>query len=69
MKMKNEELLPAYNVVASSENQFIMAITTHQNSNDAACFKEHLKSFYSSLNPLWPTAFLELKKITSYWKE
>lgn len=45
MKMKNEEFLPAYNVVASSENQFITAITTHQNSNDAACFKEHLKSF------------------------
>ena len=45
MKMKNEEFLPAYNVVASSENQFITAITTHQNSNDAACFKEHLESF------------------------
>ena len=45
MKMKNEELLPAYNVVASSENQFVTAITTHQNSNDAACFKEHLESF------------------------
>lgn len=45
MKMKNEEFLPAYNVVASSENQFVTAITTHQNSNDAACFKEHLESF------------------------
>jgi Transposase and inactivated derivatives len=45
MMMKNEELLPAYNVVASSENQFITAITTHQNPNDATCFKEHLNSF------------------------
>lgn len=45
MKMKNEEFLPAYNVLASSENQFVTAITTHQNSNDAACFKEHLESF------------------------
>jgi transposase len=45
MKMKNEEFLPAYNVVASSENQFVTAITTHQNSNDAACFKAHLESF------------------------
>lgn len=45
MMMKNEEMLPAYNVVASSENQFITAITTHQNPNDATCFKEHLGSF------------------------
>ena len=45
MMMKNEEMLPAYNVVASSENQFITAITTHQNPNDATCFKEHLESF------------------------
>ena len=45
MKMKNEELLPAYNIVASTENQFITAITTHQNGNDATCFKEHLNSF------------------------
>jgi len=45
MKMKNEEFLPAYNVVASSENQFVTAITTHQNSNDGACFKEHVESF------------------------
>jgi transposase len=45
MQMKNEELLPAYNVVASSENQFVTAITAHQNANDATCFKEHLKSF------------------------
>ena len=36
MKMKNEEFLPAYNVVASSENQFVTAITTHQNSNECS---------------------------------
>lgn len=45
MMMKNEELLPAYNILASSENQFVTAITTHQNPNDATCFKEHLESF------------------------
>jgi transposase len=45
MMMKNEELLPGYNVLASSENQFITAITTHQNPNDGACFKEHFQSF------------------------
>lgn len=45
MMMKNEELLPGYNVLASSENQFVTAITTHQNPNDATCFKKHLESF------------------------
>lgn len=54
MITKNEELLPAYNVVASSENQFITAITTHQNPNDATCFKEHLNSFV--FNPASITA-------------
>lgn len=45
MKMKNEEFLPAYNVLVSSENQFVTAITAHQNPNDGACFKEHFESF------------------------
>lgn len=45
MMMKNKELLPGYNVLASSENQFITAVTTHQNPNDGACFKEHFESF------------------------
>jgi transposase len=43
MRMKNDELLPAYNVLASSENQFITACTVHQNTNDGTCFKEHLQ--------------------------
>lgn len=41
MMMKNEELLPAYNVLASSEHQFITAVSVHQNPNDGYCFKEH----------------------------
>jgi len=43
MRMKNEELLPAYNVLASSEEQFITAVSVHQNPNDAIGFKEHLE--------------------------
>lgn len=43
MRMKNEELLPAYNVLASSEHQFITAISVHQNPNDGTCLKEHLE--------------------------
>lgn len=42
MRMKNEELLPAYNIMASSEDQFITGVSVHQNPNDATCFKEHL---------------------------
>lgn len=44
MRMKNEEVLPAYNVLAGSEGQFLTAVSVHQNSNDAACFKEHLQA-------------------------
>lgn len=44
MMMKNKvEVLPAYNVLAGSENQFITGMSVHQNSNDGTCFKEHLE--------------------------
>jgi len=43
MHLKNDELVPAYNIVASSENQFITGFSVHQNPNDATCFKEHLE--------------------------
>jgi len=77
MRMKNGEFLPAYNVLASSENQFVTAITTHQNTNDAACFKGHLESFL--INPNTITAdsifgteenyqLLEGAEINSYLK-
>jgi transposase len=42
MRMKNEEILPAYNVMAGSENQFIVNCSVHQNTNDGTCFKAHL---------------------------
>lgn len=44
MMMKNKkEILPAYNVLAGSEDQFITGVTVHQNPNDGTCFKEHLE--------------------------
>ena len=44
MMMKNKvEILPAYNVLAGSEDQFITGISVHQNTNDATCFSEHLE--------------------------
>lgn len=43
MMMKNKvEVLPAYNVLAGCEDQFITGISLHQNTNDGTCFKEHL---------------------------
>lgn len=77
IRMKNEEFLPAYNVLASSEDQFITGITVHQNPNDAIGFKDHVDSF--QFNPATITAdsvfgteenyqFLESKDVTGYLK-
>jgi transposase len=43
MKMKNDEILPAYNVLIGTEDQFITNYSVHQKTNDAACFKEHIE--------------------------
>lgn len=43
MMMKNKvEVLPAYNVLAGCEDQFITGVSLHQNTNDGTCFKDHL---------------------------
>lgn len=47
MRMKNKELLPAYNVMAGCEDQFIVSVSIHQNPNDGACFKNHLEKLQS----------------------
>lgn len=44
MRMKNKvEILPAYNVLAGSEQQFITGVSVHQNTNDGVCFKDHME--------------------------
>jgi len=44
MMMKNKvEILPAYNVMAGCEDQFITGISVHQNTHDGVCFQEHLE--------------------------
>lgn len=43
MRMKNKELLPGYNILAGSEDQFIVHCSVHQSTNDGACFKEHIE--------------------------
>jgi len=39
--MKNGQLKPAYNWMISSEEQFIINYTLHQNPNDAVCYQSH----------------------------
>lgn len=43
MKMKNDEILPAYNVLIGTEEQFITNYSVHQKTNDGTCFKEHIE--------------------------
>lgn len=52
MRMKNDELLPAYNVLAGCEDQFIVSVSIHQNPNDGACFKGHLEKLQSQKHEL-----------------
>lgn len=43
MMMKNKvEVLPAYNVLAGSEQQFITGMSVHQTTHDGICFEDHL---------------------------
>jgi IS5 family transposase len=44
--MKNGQLKPAYNVQFSSNNQFIVNYSLHQNPTDTTTLKRHLESFY-----------------------
>ena len=44
MMMKNKvETLPAYNILAGSEDQFITGVSVHQNTNDATCLGQHVE--------------------------
>ena len=82
MMMKNRvEILPAYNIMAGCEDQFITGVSVHQNTNDGACFKEHLEQA-AQQQPIQPDKIiadsifgtaqnyelLEQKQINSYLK-
>ena len=55
MRMKNKvETLPAYNVLAGSEGQFITGVTVHQNPNDGVCFAEHIEQVTTMQQPFKP---------------
>jgi transposase len=43
MRMKDDRLLPAYNLQLSTENQFITNYSVSQNASDTASFAQHLE--------------------------
>lgn len=42
MKMKNDELRPAYNVQVGTSGEFITGVDIHQNSGDQMCVQHHM---------------------------
>lgn len=81
LRMKNGEVLPAYNILAGSEGQFIVNCSVHQTSNDGACFKEHIEQLEKHSDQLPESIMadsifgteenyelLELKNINNYLK-
>ena len=79
--MRNGQLKPAYNVQLSSNNQFVVNYSLHQNPTDTTTLKSHLDNFYSlyQRNPDTLTAdagygseenylLLDKRKITGYVK-
>ena len=50
MRMKDDSLLPAYNVMLSTENQFVVNYSIHQNPSDSNLFVEHMNKFKTISN-------------------
>ena len=59
MRMKGtEELRPGYNVLASSESQFLIAVNAGQNASDSASFPEHVDVSAERGNKFLPNAYV-----------
>lgn len=41
-RYKNDEILPSYNWLIGTENQFIIGTSVHQNAADSSCFVDHM---------------------------
>lgn len=79
--MKNGQLKPAYNVQASTNNQFVVNYTVHQNTTDTNTLIEHLEDYKESYHTVPSIAttdagygseenytYLAQNKITAYVK-
>lgn len=60
--MKNGQLKPAYNPQISTENQFILNYTIHQNTNDTGTLQQHLENFKESYGE---EVFSQIEAITT----
>ena len=54
--MKNGQLKPAYNVQASTNNQFVVNYTVHQNTTDTNTLIEHIEDYKECCNTMPDTA-------------
>ena len=75
--MQNGQLKPAYNAQISTENQFIVNYTIHQETNDFNTLKRHLENFEKLFGKKnsenWknslPMRATEARKIMNYWNK
>lgn len=52
MRMKNGELLPGYNILQGTENQFIVNTSIHQQASETTAFPSHFDLLYQNLEQL-----------------
>lgn len=52
MRMKDDSLLPGYNVQITSNNQYIIHSSMHQNSSDSVTLQEHWQGLEEKIAPL-----------------
>ena len=48
-RYKNDEILPSYNWLIGTENQFIIGTSVHQNAADSSCFVDHMNKLQELL--------------------
>lgn len=51
MRMKDDQLLPGYNILHGTENQFIINYSIHQNSNENKVFIDHVNQLSPDRKP------------------
>lgn len=80
-RMKNKELLPAYTVIAGTENQYIINYSVHQNASESDQFISHMEKYHkhygkypglisadSAYGSEENSEYLEKKRIENYLK-
>lgn len=80
-RMKNNELIPSYTIIAGTENQYILNYSLHQSASETGEFKSHMENYYNNFSN-YPvlisgdsaygseenSAYLEKNRIENYLK-